>query len=111
GSGGGRGGGEGTRGVVYVRGRGVRGGEVGVEFEEGAGEWRGVVGGDGCGGSEERNGIVRVLLELGEPMTPGEIADAIGKPRNSSLRMLLHRMRKAGDITKSIDGRYTMVRL
>ena len=37
------------------------------------------------------------------------IADAIGKPRaNSAVRMLLHKLRRAGDIVKSADGRYAI---
>ena len=100
-----------TLGLLYVRGRDVPEAEIAMQFDEGTGKWLRLVGADDFRRSKERNAIIRVLLDLGEPMTPGEIADAIGKPRNSSLRMLLHRMRKAGDITKSIDGRYTMVRL
>jgi DNA-binding transcriptional regulator PaaX len=44
-------------------------------------------------------------------MTPAEIADAIGKSSGKgSVRVLLHKMRKAGDVVKSADGRYTASR-
>ena len=50
-----------------------------------------------------------MLVDLGEPMTPAEIADTIGKPRgsNASVRMLLKKMRQAGDVVRGADGRYT----
>jgi hypothetical protein len=47
-----------------------------------------------------------VLLDLNEPMTPVEIAAAIGKPRgsNAGVRMLLKKMRNAGDVVSTPEG-------
>jgi AAA domain len=95
-----------TLGLLYVRGRDVPEAEVAMQFDEATGKWLRLVGADDFRRSKERNAIIRALTDLGEPMTPAEIADAIGKPRNSSIRMLLHRMRKAGDVVKCADGRY-----
>jgi hypothetical protein len=95
-----------TLGLLYVRGRDVPEAEIAMQFDEATGKWLRLVGADDFRRSKERNAIIRSLLDMGEPMTPAEIADAIGKPRNSSIRMLLHRMRKAGDIVKCADGRY-----
>jgi DNA-binding IclR family transcriptional regulator len=38
-------------------------------------------------------------------VTPAEIAEAIGKS-GGSVRMLLSKMRRSGDITKDADDRY-----
>jgi hypothetical protein len=93
-------------GLLYVRGRDVIETEIPMQFDEATGKWLRMVGADDWRRSKERNAIIRVLIDLGEPMTPAEIASALGKPRSSGIRMLLLRMRKAGDIIKSADGRY-----
>ncbi|HEU0215095.1 MAG TPA: AAA family ATPase [Stellaceae bacterium] len=93
-------------GLLYVRGRDVPEAEIAMQFDDATGKWLRLVGADDFRRSRERNAIIRALLDLGEPMTPAEIADAIGKPRNSTIRVLLAKMRKAGDITKCADGRY-----
>jgi hypothetical protein len=97
-----------TLGLLYVRGRDVPEAEIAMQFDETTGKWLRLVGADDFRRSKERNAIIRALLDLGEPMTPAEIAVAIGKPRSSGsgIRMLLLRMRKAGDITRCADGRY-----
>jgi hypothetical protein len=95
-----------TFGLLYVRGRDVPEAELAMQFDEATGKWLRLVGADDFRRSKERNAIIRALLDLGEPMTPAEIADAIGKHRNSAIRVLLHKMRKAGDITRCADGRY-----
>jgi len=97
-----------TFGLLYVRGRDVPETEIAMQFDENTGKWLRLVGADDFRRSKERNAIIRVLLELGEPMTPAEIADAIGKPRNASasVRMLLKKMRQAGDVARQADGRY-----
>jgi hypothetical protein len=95
-------------GLLYIRGRDVPEAEIAMQFDETTGKWLRLIGADDFRRSKERNAIIRALLDLGEPMTPAEIADAIGKPRsNGSVRVLLHKMRKAGDVIKSADGRYT----
>ena len=94
-------------GLLYVRGRDVPEAEIAMQFDESTGKWLRLIGADDFRRSKERNAIIRALLDFGEPMTPAEIADAIGKPRaTSGLRMMLQRMRRAGDLAKSADGRY-----
>jgi AAA domain len=93
--------------LLYVRGRDVPEAEIAMQFDEATGKWLRLVGADDFRRSKERNAIIRALFDMGEPMSPAEIADAIGKPRSSGVRMLLHKMRKAGDIVRCIDGRYT----
>ncbi|HTV44844.1 MAG TPA: AAA family ATPase [Stellaceae bacterium] len=94
-------------GLLYVRGRDVPEAEIAMQFDEATGKWLRLAGADDFRRSKERRAILRALIELGEPMTPAEIAAELGKPRNSSgLRMLLYRMHKAGDILRTKDGRY-----
>jgi hypothetical protein len=93
-------------GTLYIRGRDVPEAEIAMQFDEKTGKWLRLVGADDFRRWKERNSIIRVLLDLGEPMSPAEIADVIGRPRGSGIRMILARMRKAGDIIKDADGRY-----
>lgn len=45
--------------------------------------------------SEERKDILGVLTEAGELLSPGEVADALGKPRNT-VKQRLWRMAQDG---------------
>jgi RecA-family ATPase len=95
--------------VLYVRGRDVPEAEIAMQFDEATGKWLRLTGADDFRRSKERNAILRVLIELGEAMSPAEIAEAIGKPRSSgSVRMLLSRMRKAGELMRRDDGKYAI---
>ena len=38
-------------------------------------------------------------------MTPREVAEAIGK-KAGAVRVTLHRMIKAGDVSRHVDGKY-----
>jgi hypothetical protein len=55
--------------------------------------------------SRERADILRVLEEHGEPMTPTEVADALGKPSNT-VKQRLWRMSRDGQVSAA-DGRYS----
>jgi len=57
--------------------------------------------------SRERAEILRRLEEHGEPMTPTEVADTLGKPVNS-VKQRLWWMSKDGQISAA-DGRYSKV--
>jgi hypothetical protein len=57
--------------------------------------------------SRERAEILRVLEEHGDPMTPTEVADALGKTLNT-VKQRLWRMSKDGQVSAA-DGRYSMV--
>jgi len=95
-------------GLLYVRGRDVPETEIAMQFDEATGKWLRLVGADDFRRSKERNGIIRALLDFGAPMTPAEIADAIGKPRaKSSVRVLLLKMHRSGDVVRCANGRYT----
>ena len=86
-------------GLLYVRGRDVPEAEIAMQFDENTGKWLRLTGADDYRRSKERNAIIRALIDFGEPMTPAEIAAAIGKTRaNSTVRVLLHKMHKAGDV-------------
>ena len=97
-------------GLLYVRGRDVPESEIAMQFCEETGKWLRLVGANDFRLSKERKAIIRVLLDLGEPMTPAEIAEAIGKS-GGSVRMLLSKMRRSGDITKDADDRYRVTPL
>ena len=96
-----------TLGLLYVRGRDVPEAEIAMQFDENTGKWLRLTGADDFRRSKERNAIIRALIDFGEPMTPAEIADALGKRPGAGIRMMLHRMHKAGDVVKHADGRYT----
>lgn len=56
--------------------------------------------------SRERQDIVRVLNEAGEPMTPTEVAELLDKSANS-VKYLMWRMSKDGQLTTVGKGRYS----
>jgi hypothetical protein len=56
--------------------------------------------------SEERAEIIRVLEETGVPMTPTEVADALGKSVNT-IKVRMWRMERDGQLLSS-GGRYTV---
>ena len=47
--------------------------------------------------SEERKAILGVLAQAGEPLSPGEVADVLGKPRNT-VKQRLWRMAQDGQV-------------
>ena len=98
-------------GLLYVRGRDVPEAEIPMQFDENTGKWLRLTGADDFRRSKERNAIIRALIDFGEPMTPAVIADALGKRPGAGIRMMLHRMHKAGDVVKHADGRYTASQL
>ena len=56
--------------------------------------------------SQERQDIVRVLVEAGEPMTPKEVAELLDKPPNN-VKYLMWRMSKDGQLSTAGKGRYS----
>jgi len=54
--------------------------------------------------SEERKEILGVLIEAGEFLSPGEVADVLGKPRNT-IKQLLWRMAQDGQV-ENRNGKY-----
>lgn len=55
--------------------------------------------------SDSRKAILRVLGQAKSPMTPAEVAKALGRDRNA-IKQLLWKMEKAGQIQSTGDGRY-----
>ena len=60
-----------TFGLLYVRGRDVPEAEIAMQFDEATGKWLRLTGADDFRRSKERNGIIRALLDLGEPDDAG----------------------------------------
>src|SRR5215203_5924415 len=54
--------------------------------------------------SEERKEILGVLIEAGEFLSPGDVADVLGKPRNT-IKQLLWRMAQDGQV-ENRNGKY-----
>jgi AAA domain len=54
--------------------------------------------------SEERKAIIRVLVEAGEFLSPGEVADVLDKPRNT-IKQRLWRMAQDGQV-ENRNGKY-----
>ncbi|MGE0118694.1 MAG: AAA family ATPase [Dongiaceae bacterium] len=59
--------------------------------------------------SEGRRAILRILSQNVDPMTPADVAQALGRNR-SSVRWLLTTMHKAGEISKLPNGKYYVTR-
>jgi hypothetical protein len=57
--------------------------------------------------SKERQDIVRVLEEAGEPMTPKEVAEFLSKPPNT-VKYLMWKMSKDGQLATVGQGRYSL---
>ncbi len=91
-------------GILYVRGRDVHETETALQFDKDTGKWLRLGAGDDFRKTQERRAVIRALAEAG-PMTPGDLASALGK-RAGTMRMLLAKMLKVGDVEKHMDGRY-----
>lgn len=90
--------------ILYVRGRDVNEAEVAIQFDNETGKWLKLGKAQDWRITEERRGIVKVLMD-GAHMTPKEIAMALGRKVNT-VHVQLHRMKKSGEVRQSIDGKY-----
>jgi hypothetical protein len=91
--------------TLYGRGRDIEEIDAAVEFDRGSCRWR-ILGAAGeVRRTDERGSILAALKGLSEPMTPNEIAVAIGMP-SGNVRQLLFKMVKAGEVSKTSRGRY-----
>lgn len=88
------------------RGRDVEEVEVAVAFDRETCRWTVQGSATEVRRTDERSVILVTLKEAEEPMSPAEIADAIGASRNN-VKQLLFKMAKAGEVEKgSGKGRY-----
>ena len=91
-------------GILYVRGRDVHEQETALQFDNNTGKWIRLGPGEDFRKSQERNAVIRALVEAG-PMTPVDLASAFGK-RTGTMRVLLSRMVRTNEVIKRADGRY-----
>ncbi len=91
--------------TLYGRGRDIEEIETAVEFEPVTCRWRALGRASEVRRSDERQAILNLLLESTSAMTPGELADALGRDRNN-VKQLLFKMAKAGEVRKSAKGGY-----
>jgi hypothetical protein len=89
--------------TLYVRGRDVEERETAVIFTAGA--WTVLGEASDVRRSDERSVIIEALTDNREPMTPSELATALGKQSNN-IKQLLFKMAKAGELHRVGQGRY-----
>jgi hypothetical protein len=89
--------------TLYVRGRDVEEKETAVIFTGGL--WSILGEASDVRRSDERSVIIEALTDNREPMTPSELAIALGKQPNN-IKQLLFKMAKAGDLYRVGKGRY-----
>ena len=86
--------------TLYGRGRDIEEIETAVQFEKATCRWRALGKASDVRRTDERSVILELLADNREPMSPSEIADALGLPRNN-VKQLLFKMAKAGEVEKS----------
>lgn len=91
--------------TLYGRGREIEEIDVAVQFKDGSWSLLGETA--KVRRSEEREAILNVLHDAGEPLGPDAIAKALGKPSNN-IKQLLLKMGGAGEIQKQRRGKYTV---
>lgn len=87
------------------RGRDIEEFETAVIFDRMTCKWNALGAADDVRRTDERSVILDALRDSGEPMSPAEIADALGLQRNN-VRQLIFKMVKAGELVKAQRGRY-----
>lgn len=91
--------------TLYCRGRDIQEYERAVTFDKFDCRW--VVQGEASQvrRTDERSTILDILLDADDAMTPSEISDATGVPRNN-IKQLLFKMAKMGEVNKVGRGQY-----
>lgn len=87
--------------TLYVRGRDVEERETALRFD--GGHWSVLGEAAEVKRSDERSKVLDALKTAAEPMTPTDLADVLGIPRNNA-KQLLFKMGKAGEVMK-LPGR------
>jgi hypothetical protein len=94
--------------TLVGRGRDVEEIEFAVDFDAATCRWK-VLGKAGdVRRSDERKAILNVLREHEQPMSPAAILAAVELPSRNALDVLLHKMKKAGEIESVTRGAYTL---
>ncbi|WP_442753894.1 AAA family ATPase [Methylocystis sp. JAN1] len=97
---------DGNGATLYGRGRDIEEIETAVTFDRDLCRWSVIGQASEVRKTDERKEILDVLKDADEPMTPSEIAGALGVSSNN-IKQLLFKMAKAGEVVKSrTRGRY-----
>ena len=96
----------GERVTLAAKGRDLDDYEKALERDRGTGSWRIVGDARELAKTCEREAVLEVLREAGEPMRATEIATETGGKREN-IKRLLARMAKAGEVTRVKTGVYT----
>lgn len=91
------------RAELFITGRDVEERTLALQFEEGL--WTADGNAEEVGLSQQRRQIIDLLKGNTKPMSPKEIAEALGRPNNSTVRRLLSNMAKDEQIL-NLEGRY-----
>ena len=91
---------------LYVRGRDIEESEKAVRFDADFGTWHFLGNADQVGRTNERQEVISMLQRVGKPLSPKEVSDQLGKPRDA-VRKLMARMSMSGEIQKQGRGSYT----
>lgn len=94
--------------ILYGRGRDLEEIESAMQFDKETGTWSIMGNAWQVADTAERREIQEVLGRSVDPMTPTEVADALGKTRQNVQKMLT-KMYSDGKVEKVTTGRYTLV--
>ena len=94
--------------VLFSTGRDIDESETALRFDKALGLW--VLLGDASEyrTTHERHEIIELLRQVGDPMRPKEISEALGKP-SGAIRFLLSKLTEEGAIKKTGYGQYTYI--
>jgi hypothetical protein len=93
--------------MLYGRGRDLRDVETAMEFDQKTGFWRIVGSAHEAALTSDQRIIIELLGRSVDPMTPTEIADALGKERTNTQHHL-GRLMAAGKVTQAKRGHYVL---
>jgi hypothetical protein len=85
--------------TLHVRGRDIEEAEKAIQFSKDTCKWAIIGEAEEVRRSDERSVILKLLADNRDPMTPSEIADALGWPRNN-VKQLLFKMFNDGDVVR-----------
>jgi hypothetical protein len=94
-----------AHGMLYVRGRDVSEDEIALQFDNDTGRWLNLGAAQDFRRSEERRAVIRLLAGNVDPMSPTDIAEGLGK-KAGTIRMLLSKMHKAGEVQRLPNFKY-----